>query len=129
MKMFCQNCNHRIRSGTSFCTWCGLSTAYAAHPKVAAGITIAKTIRLLSPRNSTKRPLPVSIFAIVYIIAAVPALLNGFFTIGNAVYAVSSSASVEPTTTFGLGLLFLAVGFLWYYTGAGLWNLKRNSRI
>jgi hypothetical protein len=26
-------------------------------------------------------------------------------------------------------LLFLAVGFLWYYTGTGLWNLKRHSRI
>jgi len=131
--MFCQNCNYRIRSGTSFCTWCGLSLTYAAHPRAAAAITIAKTIRLLR-RNSTihnplKRPFVVSLFAILYIVAAIPAILNGFFTIGNAVYAVSSNTSVESTTTFGFGLLFLAIGILWYYTGTGLWNLKENSRV
>lgn len=127
--MFCQNCNHRIRSGTSFCTWCGLSTVYTAHPRAAAAITIAKTLRLLSPRNSTKRPLLVSLFAVGYIIAAIPALLNGFFSIANTLYAMNNTISAETTTSLGFGLLFIAVGILLYLTGTGLWHLKRNSRI
>jgi hypothetical protein len=127
--MFCENCNYRIRSGTSFCTWCGLSVAYTAHPRVAAAITIAKTLRLLSPRNSTKRPLLVSFLAIVYIISAIPALLNGIFSIGNTLYAVNNTISAETTTSLGFGLLFIALGILLYLTGTGLWNLKRHSRI
>lgn len=133
--MFCQNCNYRIRSGTSFCTWCGLSLAYAAHPRAAAAITIAKTIRLFSGQNSTiddplKRPLVVSFFAILYIAAAIPTLLNGFFTIASSINAVVNSGMfVESITIFGLGLLYLVLGSLWYLTGTGLWNLKPNSRI
>jgi hypothetical protein len=134
-EMFCQNCNQRIRSGTSFCTGCGLSLAYAAHPRAAAAITIAKTIRLFSGRNSTiddplKRPFVVSSFAILYIAAAITALFSGFFTIANVVYAlVSSGMSAESITNFGLGLLCVGLGGLWYFTGTGLWNLKPNSRI
>jgi hypothetical protein len=128
-EMFCPNCNYRIRSGTSFCTWCGLSLAYAAHPRAAAAITIAKTLRLLSPRNSTKRPMLVSFLATVYIIAAIPALLNGFFSIANTLYAVNNPISVETTTSLGFGLLFITFGIFLYLTGKGLWNLKRNSRI
>jgi hypothetical protein len=133
--MFCQNCNQRIRSGTSFCTWCGLSLAYAAHPRATAAITIAKTIRLFSGRNSTiddplKRPFVVSFFAILYIAAAITALLNGFFAIANAFYAlVNGGMSAGSITGFGLGLLCLALGSLWYFTGTGLWNLKPSSRI
>jgi hypothetical protein len=129
MKMLCQNCNYKIRSGTSFCTWCGLSLAYAAHPRAAAAITIAKTIRLLSARNSTKRPLLVSIFAILYIIAAIPCLLNGFFSIANTLYAVNNTITVGTTTSLGFALLFIALGFLFYLTGVGLWNLKPKFRI
>jgi hypothetical protein len=132
--MFCRNCNNRIRSGTSFCTWCGLSLAYGAHPRVAAAVTIAKTLRLFSGRASIidtpqKRPLIVSIFAILYIVGSILAFLNGFFSIANTLYAVNNNTTVETTTSLGFALLFLMFGILLYLTGTGLWNLKRNSRI
>jgi hypothetical protein len=137
--MFCENCNHQIRSGTSFCTWCGLNIAYTAHPRAAAAMTIAKTLRLVSGRNSaidtrsndtrSKRPVLVSLFAILYIIASIPALLNGFFSIANTLYALNNNTPVETTTSLGFALLFMVLGILLYLTGTGLWNLKPNSRI
>ncbi|MCI0442073.1 hypothetical protein L0152_02510 [bacterium] len=133
--MFCPNCDQRIHPGLSYCTSCGLKLAYAyANPRASAAITVSKTIRLIRRFNSTiddrsKRPLLVSLFAILYIAAGIPALLNGFLTIANTLYAINANTSVETIISVGFGFLFIALGSLLYLTGTGLWNLKPNSRI
>ncbi len=72
-----------------------------------------------------RRPLGVTILAILIILFGIFAILEGLTAIGFKVFGVIFSVSVSPDLPIFYGILAIVLGIAALIVGGGLWGLQR----
>jgi len=129
-KRFCPNCGAELNRDDIFCGYCGTKMGEFG------------TERSRMPKGTKRRPIGVTIIAILYVFGGIIGFIGGFSMMalsGNPQwyqYYIEVSAlfgiyiSEEEAALLGmLGMVSIIVGFAYIIIGYGIWTLKRWARM